>query len=112
MPRNIQQEGAGWMQNAYIDLFAQQSPAPAAAAKPSTASAVALPNGRQRNIRLKDIMEIYKSTARHFSKYSIVDFRPPKIKDVFLTTGFEICRSTKNYPSTHPRFILKETEAL
>src|SRR5882757_7881748 len=51
----------------------------------------ALPNGRMRNVKLGDILTAYKRTdAHHRDKYVMIDFRPVKVGDYFLSKRFGI----------------------
>lgn len=68
----------------------------------------ALPGLRMKNVRLGDIMAVYKP-GKLVGGWKIVDFRPPKVGEVYLNKRYSTERAMN--PSKSPRLILEHVEA-
>jgi hypothetical protein len=71
----------------------------------------ALPNGRQRNIRLKDIMEEYNKHVLNDERYyDIIDFRAPEVGEIYLTTALSLQRASRRFKESVKRLICGKME--
>ena len=76
--------------------------------QPEPKTIKALPQGRQRTVRLKDIMEAYNSDPAWSRGYDIVDFRIPRHGDIYLGPAFGIGRAARLGKLQRPYLILME----